>query len=40
MDNQQAPSPVQMGARTILQQKVFESLGAKLHTGFIYNSLN
>lgn len=30
MDNQQAPSPVQMGARTILQQKVFESLGAKL----------
>ena len=40
MDKQQAPSRVQMGARTILQQKVFVSVGAKFHTGYIYNSLN
>ena len=35
MDNQQAPSPVQLGARTILQQKVFVSVGSKLDTGYI-----
>jgi len=39
MDNQQAPSPVQLGARTILQQKVFVSVGAKFHTDYMYKSL-